>query len=737
VSEHPKLLPQHRERLAYVYIRQSSPGQVKEHLESQALQYQLAQRAQALGWPAANVVVIDDDLGKSAISSADRPGFQTLVAEVALGRAGIILVTDVSRLARNCSDWYQLLDLASLSHTLIGDASGIYDPRIYDDRLLLGLKGAFSEAQWYHMRTHLYAALLNKAKRGELAIRLPVGYHRTTDGSVAFTPDRQVQDAIRLVFDQFARLGSARAVLRYFCDQHLDLPYLIPCGPRQDEIEWRKPKYAAIYRFLSHPAYAGAYTYGKHHRTRLPGAEQKIVTRALPMEEWPVLIQDAFPGYITWEQYLHNQERLHQNAQGLHFTRGAPRSGAALLQGIVRCGRCGRPLHTRYEKKPAYACHQANQQYGAPYCQHFTAPPVDEAVVELFFQAVQPACLEAALAALEQVEAQRRQLAAHWQQRLERARYEVELARQRYECVDPRNRLVAADLELRWEEKLQAARALEQEWAHVQARELTPLTETDRAAILRLAEDVPLLWSAESTTHDERKRLLRCLVADVTLDAIRPGLTRVRVRWHTGATSAVEITVPRAGGPPAPPALIARIRELAQRYPDDQIPAILNAEGTPTARNQVWTTARVRNFRNKHRIPTACPYVTATPGPRGDGMIKVAEAAARLDVTPAMINDWFRRGLLVGHQRQPGSPLWVRMTDADVARLDGSAALTPDMLPLSEAATMLGITAAEMVARVRDGWLLTFRVRVGHRWRWLVRVSDRHIQPADSQSERR
>lgn len=732
MNNQPKILPQHHERLAYVYIRQSTPGQVREHLESQALQYQLAQRAQALGWPAEQVVLVDDDLGKSAVSTADRLGFQSLVAQVALGRVGIILVTDVSRLARNCSDWYQLLDLASLAHTLIADATGVYDPRSYDDRLLLGLKGAFSEAQWYHLRTHLYAALLNKARRGELALRLPVGYHRTPEGAVAFTPDRQVQDALRLVFDQFQRLGSARAVLRFFCDQRLALPFLIRSGPRRDEIQWRPPTYAAIYRILTHPAYAGAYTYGKRHRVRLPGAEHKIVTRTLPLEAWPVLIQDAFPGYITWEQFLHNQERLHQNAQGLHFTRGAPRCGAALLQGIVFCGRCGRPLHTRYEKKPAYACHQANQQYGAPYCQHFTAPHVDQAVVELFFQAIQPASLAAALAALAQVEAQRQQLAAHWQQRLERARYEAELARQRYECVDPHHRLVAADLEHRWEEKLQALRSLEQEWAHLQARELPPLTEADRTLILRLAEDVPALWYAASTTHEERKRLLRCLVADVTLDVVRPGRTRVRIRWQTGATTTVEVAAPRPGGPPAPPALIERVRELAQRYPDDQVATMLNAEGTRTARDEPWTTARVGNFRHKHGIPTACPYVASAPGPRGDGLIKAAEAAMRLGVTPAMINDWYRRGRLVGHQRRPGTPLWVRMTEADVARLDGSAPLTPEMIPLAEAQAALGITGEELGARVRAGQLLTFRVRVGHRWRWFVQVPDEQEQSSDS-----
>lgn len=284
-----KIQADHRERLAYVYIRQSSPQQVLDHRESQDLQYQLAGQAQALGWPAAQIVIVDDDLGKSAISATDRPGFQTLVAAVGLGRVGLILVTDVSRLARNCADWFQLLDLASIYGCLISDESGIYDPRDYNDRLLLGLKGTFSEAQWYSMRTQLQAARLNKARRAELALRLPVGYDRQVDGQVYFTPDRQVQSVIHLVFDQFDRLSSARAVLAYFNQHQLHLPRRIPEGPDRGQITWVKPSYQAIYAFLKNPAYAGAYVYGRHQYVRRPGAPQRPVSRPVPLEEWIVL----------------------------------------------------------------------------------------------------------------------------------------------------------------------------------------------------------------------------------------------------------------------------------------------------------------------------------------------------------------------------------------------------------------------------------------------------------------
>jgi DNA invertase Pin-like site-specific DNA recombinase len=506
MSPHVKIHRPHLERLAYVYIRQSSPRQVEQNLESQDLQYQLVHRAQTLGWGKEQIVVIDDDLGKTAVTSANRQGFQELVSEVGLGRVGIILVTDVSRLARNCGDWYQLLDLASVCGTLVSDASGVYDPRSYDDRMLLGLKGAFAEAQWYNMRTQLIAAQLNKARRGELVIRLPVGYDRVANGEVVCTPDREVQGAIQLVFEQFECLGSGQAVLRYFRERELELPRRVQSGPDKGDIEWVRASYGIIHRILTHPAYAGAYTYGKRQRIRRPGAEGKTIVRLLPMEEWVVLKHDAFPSYISWEQYLKNKARLQENAQGAPWSKGAPRTGLALLQGIVICARCGRHMQVRYGNRVAYVCEVTRREYGDPTCQTFTVPHIDAAIVRIFLEAVQPAHLEVALAALEQIEVQRQRLVTQWEQRLERGRYEAELARRRYERVDPDMRLVAAELEQRWEEKLQAQQRLQREWLQVQAQELPPLTETDKTLIRHLAQDVPALWDADTTTQEERKR---------------------------------------------------------------------------------------------------------------------------------------------------------------------------------------------------------------------------------------
>jgi DNA invertase Pin-like site-specific DNA recombinase len=734
MNRHPKIRPQHLERKAYVYIRQSSPQQVEQNLESQDLQYQLVQRAQALGWPESQVVVIDHDLGKTAVTAAGREGFQTLVSAVGLGQVGIILVIDVSRLARNCSDWYRLLDLSALCGSLISDAGSVYNPQDYNDRLLLGLKGTLAEAQWHTMRQRLSAARMNKARRGELAIRLPVGYHRTKDGQIEFTPDREVQGAIHLVFELFQRLGSARAALLELVRQNLDLPRVLRSGPGQGDIEWVPANYSAVYQILKNTAYAGVYSYGKNRRIRLP--EGQVEVRPLPREEWAVFIRDAFPGYISWEQYMQNQERLRENAQGANWNKGAPRKGEALLQGLVICGRCGRHMRVRTGgRRPAYACYQAHRDYGAPRCQHFTARHVDEAVVPLFLEAIQPARLEVALAAVEQVESQRQMLAQQWQKRLERARYEAELARRRYERVDPDNRLVAGELEQRWEEKLLQWKHLEQEWQQAQQQQVAPLSEADKAMIRSLAEDLPALWHAETTTNAERKRLLRCLIQDVTLDRFsKPGISIIHIRWHTGTSTTVEVDRPQPGCW-TPPAALRRIRELAPHYPDDRIAQILNEEGLRSGQGHTWTTIRVMRVRNRRGIQTGCPCHATGPGPRGDGLITTLEAAQQLGVSDSTISRWFHQGILQGHQRKPNSSLWVRLSQEDRRRLDGSTLPRPGLVTVREAANGLGTTVEQVWAEVHAGRLLPYRLRINNRWSWCVQLPTEQTSAEDQPCE--
>jgi len=721
MSQSSKITAAHLERQAVVYIRQSSMRQVEENLESQDLQYQLGQRARSLGWAEERIRVIDDDLGKSGISAANRVGFQSLAAAVGLGQVGMILVTDVSRLARNCGDWYRLLDLASVYGTLISDSSGISDPRIYDDRLLLGLKGTFSEAQWYSLRTQLGTAKFNKAKRGELHLRLPVGLVRVAEDRVTLHPDGQVQGTIRHIFAEFERLGSAHKVLRALRDQSVLLPRR-EGSSRDEDIRWERASFTAIYAILKNPAYAGAYVYGKMHSTHLPGDAHKVISHPVPQADWPVLHLNALPAYITWDDYQRNQQRLAENAVGIQWKRGVPRDGVALLQGITLCSRCGRLMHVHYTHAPAYICDHATQRYADRRCQTFTLAYIDPFVEQLFLQAVQPARLQAALSALDQIDAHRQALTAQWRQRLERARYDTDLARRRYQRVDPDNRLVAAQLEHDWEDQLQRQSNLEKQWTIFQSEQLQPLSETDRLTILALANDLPTLWHNASPA--DRKRLLRCLIRDVTLDSVScPGLSRILVRWHTGATTILDVPRPRHGTPPATH-VADRLRQLAQHLSDDLIANQLNAEGFPTATGLPWTLDRVRAVRRKHHIVTACPLATPNTGPRGDGLLKSTEVAQRLGVHLGMISQWFREGLITGRQRKPGGWLWIRLNDDDLHRLDGSAHWLPEMLSLLDAPHILGVSSAQLRAMLLAGEFTAFRIRFQDSWRWFLLPSN-------------
>jgi len=712
-----KITPAHLERTAVVYIRQSSMRQVEENLESQDLQYQLVQRARSLGWAEARIQIIDDDLGKSAITSANRAGFQSLAAAVGLGQVGLILVTDVSRLARNCADWYRLLDLASLSATLISDSSGMYDPRIYDDRLLLGLKGTFSEAQWYSLRSQLGAAKFNKAKRGELHLRLPVGLVQVSQERVGLHPDAQVQSAIRHVFAEFERLGSAHRVLLALRDQSFQLPRRVGAS-RDEEVRWERPAFSAIYAILKNPAYAGAYTYGKFHSTHLPGEAHKTITHPVPRAEWPVVLPHAFPGYIAWDTYLANQQRLAENAAGIQWKRGAPRTGQALLQGIALCARCGRRLHVHYTHAPAYVCDHATQRYAGKRCQTFTTAYIDPFIEQLFLQAVQPARLQAALSALDQIDSHRQARLALWRQRLERARYDADLAHRRYQRVDPDNRLVAAQLEKEWEDALLQQTSLEKQFTQFQTQQAPPLSATDRQTILQLADDLPALWLQAAPA--ERKRLLRCLIQDVTLDAFaRPGFSRLLVRWQTGATTALDVPRPPHG--PQPDLAIAlRVRSLALSLTDEQIANTLATEDGCTHTGLPWTTARVRDVRRKHHIPAFGPLPVPSAAAPRFGLVKASQLALRLGVHPSAVAAWFRLGLLAGQQIRPDSWIWIHLDDTVLQRIDGSARWRPEMIPFADAPRILQVSPDQLRAMIGAGDFGAFRLHYHNAWRWFL-----------------
>ncbi len=721
MTMHPKILPAHLARQAYVYVRQSTLRQVLHNAESTERQYALAQRACALGWQEAQVITIDEDQGQSGATARNRAGFQELISAISLDQIGIVLVLEVSRLARSCSDWYRVLELAALSGTLIGDEDGVYDPRDYNDRLLLGLKGTLSEAELYAIKARLQGGRLNKARKGELAQMLPVGLLRARDGSVQMDPHTDVQATLRLVFAQFDHLGSANAVLRYFRDHDLQMPRPLTSGEDLGQVVWQRASYTAIHLVLTNPAYAGAFAFGRRKQAaeRIPG--EATARARQPIDEWQVVVQDVYPAYITWEQYLSNRARLQQN-QGQFANRpGAPRQGEALLQGILFCARCGRRLLVRYGETALYVCDHLKKRYGEPRCQTFTVPHVDRAVVETFLEVLAPARIETTLGAFDQLEQQRQARDQLWQHRIERAEYAAERAQRQYSRVEPENRLVARELETQWNNDLQALNEVKLAYTQAQARALAPLSPADRALVARLVEDLPQVWQAATTTPAERKRMLRCLIQDVSLDSFsQAGQTRIHIRWQTGCVTTLQVRRSTSGDVHRLEAsVVALIGDLAQTHADDRIAEILNQRGLLTQQGLPWTYRRVMESRRRHDIPSACPITPRDRQPRGDGLLSVNSAAEQLGTCPNTIVLWARKGIVYSEQKAGTCPIWVRLTPDDVARLMQSIP-PPGSLRIRQACQMLHMSEAQLWAEVKAGRYTVYRVRQNQHWEFRI-----------------
>src|SRR3954451_1846390 len=497
----PKLRPWHLDRAAIVYLRQSTPQQVTDHRESTARQYALADRAVALGWPRSQVQVIDNDLGKSGQSIEGRPGFQRLLAEVALDRVGLILGLEMSRLARPCKDWHHLLELCARFRVLLADADTVYDPTEYSDRLLLGLTGMMNEAELHILKQRMYQGKLNKARRGELVVGAPAGYVKSPAGRVTFDPDEQAQDVIRLVFDLFDRRGTGHGVLRAMIDGGGRLAGRRQSGGGRGRLDWRPPCRETVRHILRHPMYAGAYRYGfrpTDPRHQTPGHPRGGRGSGLAAEDCLVFLRDRHPAYITWERFESNQARLTANRSRAESA-GAVRDGGALLAGVVWCGRCGKRMYVRYGRpgrRPSYVCSTLRSDYGLPLCQATTAAEVEAWVAEQVLEALRPAVLEASLGAAAEVEERRRQVVRHGEQRIERARYEADRAARQYHACEPENRLVARTLERQWDEALQKVGQLETAFERFTRSCPRLLGESDREQIRRLAQEVPALWHA-------------------------------------------------------------------------------------------------------------------------------------------------------------------------------------------------------------------------------------------------
>ena len=673
-SNFSKVTNTHLAKLAYVYVRQSSLSQVIRHTESTDLQYELVQRAAQLGWPKDRIQVIDDDLGKSGASIDFRLGFQYLTAEIGLGKVGIVVSMDASRLSRNNADWHQLLELCSLFGTLIADGESLYDPRVYTDRLLLGLSGMMSEAELHQIKQRMHNGAKHKAERGELHQPLPVGLLRLRGDEVVLHPDEEVQSRIRLVFQKFKELGTARAVVRYLYRENLFLPSRPLEGPAPHEVIWQAARTSAVLGILKNPAYAGTYVYGQTTQDparRKPG-HPASGTIHRPMEEWPIVIQNVYPAYITWEEFLANCQCLANNQNQYQKNHpGVPRKGQALLQGIIRCGRCGDRMMLRYSgphgEFPVYCCKYAHHQLVNGYCQEVRALGLDEEIERLVLAALAPDKIALALCALEQVEKENDTLRQQWQIRVERARYETERAQRQYNAVEPENRLVARNLESLWEQKLRASEKLDQDfqtWLHQRQLQLTP---ADCQEILTLGENLPQVWNAPSTTPADRKQIVRLVIKDVLVDQHREkGKVWFQINWQTGAISEYWYNRRVLGYVDYADMdrVETRIRELHnQQKMDEEIAAALNSEGFRTAHRQLFNNNLIWILRKRLGLPTVI-HQGFNPNRWEDGTYSVEGAASLVGVFSGTIYKWIHSGLLEAHQVAKGTP-WEIILDAE------------------------------------------------------------------------
>jgi DNA invertase Pin-like site-specific DNA recombinase len=659
-----KMQDQHLAKLVIVYVRQSSPYQVLEHRESRERPYALADLAVALGWSRERVLVIDEDQGQSGKTAADRAGFQRLVAEVTMGHVGLILGLEVSRLARSNTDWHHLFELCALFQTLLADQEGVYDANDSNDRLILGLKGMMSEVELTTMRNRLERGKWNKAERGELFTVVPLGYVRLGPAEVALDPDEQVQSMVRLVFAKFTELGSVFGVFRYLLSHQLCLGMRARTGPHRGQVQWRRPALPTLFAMLHNPMYAGVYVFGR--RGREPRPPGTAGTRCLPSAPWQVQLRDRLPAYISWEQYLENQVRIQQNCLSDHSS-GSPRSGAALLSGVLVCGTCNTRMRTTYGNRGQayYNCVRYQQRGTERTCHGVQAQPVDELVAAQVLEALTPAALELSQKAVSDIQKEWERLERHWHQRLERARYEAERAQRQYQAVEPENRLVARTLEKAWEEALQAEAQLQEEHDRFVRTGPQPLSAAARERVRALASDIPALWHAATPTAKDRKEIVRCLIERVQVH-VRPDSQRVAVtiHWQGGFTTQHEVqrAVRCFEDLDDFERLLERIGEWRRQGQSAPTMArLLNLEGyrTPKKRGP-FTADTIRKLLTQHQL---------IQGKAGAEQLQpqewwLTDLARQLQIPPAQLRAWVKRRWLQGRQLCEGGP-WVVWADAE------------------------------------------------------------------------
>jgi DNA invertase Pin-like site-specific DNA recombinase len=645
---HQKITTAHLSRLAYLYVRQSTLRQVFENTESTKRQYALRDRAAALGWPLDRIVVIDSDLGQSGASGTDREGFQRLVSEVGLGRVGIVLGLEVSRLARNSTDWHRLLELCAMSDTLILDEDGLYDPAHFNDRLLLGLKGTMSEAELHVLKARLRGGILSRARRGELKQMVPVGFVHDVQDRVILDPDVQVQASVRLFFDTFRRTGSCLAVVKEFHAKDLLFPRRLRSGAHKGELVWAELLHCRARQIIHNPRYAGAFVFGRTKHRRLPSG--KYSSRQVPSEEW-ILIRDVHPGYVFWEEYLSNLQRVKGNslAWSTERHRGPAREGAALLQGLVICSACGERMSVRYHSHhntevPTYWCGRRPMHRGEiGLCQTIHGGALDAAIGDIVIEAMTPLAIEVALSVQQELASRQQEADRLRRQHVERAKYEAELAQRRFLKVDPDNRLVADALEADWNAKLRALAAAQEAYEKAAAADVGAVNDAERAELMCLATDFPRLWRDPRTQMKEKKRMLRLLIEDVTLT--KGDTVHMDIRFVGGATRSLDLPLPKSCVVlrTTDAAVVEEIDTLIDTYTDKEIADLLNERGVRTVVTTPWTAARIGRLRHIYHLTDRRTRLIA------QGLLTPEDVAARYGVVVSTVHLWRRRGMLRAH----------------------------------------------------------------------------------------
>lgn len=660
-----KITVEHLSRSAYIYVRQSTPDQLTNNPESRRRQYALAARARALGWE--NVIVIDDDLGRSAGGVA-RPGFERLLTAICTGTTGAVFAIEASRLARNGRDWHTLLEFCALVNSLIIDEDGVYDPKHVNDRLLLGMKGTFSELELSILRQRSQEALLQKAARGDLHTSVAVGYVRGAGDRLELDPDRRVREALHLVFRKFAEFGSVRQVAIWLTDEGIEVPTVVH-GPQGRAIVWRLPRYNTIHRLLTNPVYSGAYVFGRTgSQIRVEGG-RKLITRNVrrAQDAWTTLLRDHHESYISWDEYERNQRLIGENANMKgEIVPGSVRNGGGLLVGLLRCGHCGRKLkvqHNRLRGVARYLCNDANVNHGRRgTCIAFGNMRIDAAVSAEVLRAIAPFGLEASMQAIADHERDGAERLRQIELALEQARYEADRAHRQFDAVDPANRLVVGDLERRWNKRLAEVARLEGELADAREKQPQALTDAERREIVALGADLPRLWEHPGATAATRKRILRAVLEEIIV-TVEPGRLRLVVHWKGGDHTSLDVVKNRSGQHrwKTSTATEQLIRDLSRLLPDGSIASVLNRLGIRTAKGHTWTEQRIRGFRNEHQIAV---YRDGERAERGE--IILHEAATRLGVSKMTVIRLVKDGLLPAKQACIGAPYVIREADLDL-----------------------------------------------------------------------